>query len=42
MLKQKYPFKVNKKASNKNSPIDLGLFRVNNRNTETNLEYGHS
>ena len=36
-LKQKYLFKVNKKASNKNTPIDLGLFKVNNRNTGRNL-----
>ena len=28
MLKQKYPFKVNKKASNKNTPIGLGCSKL--------------
>ena len=31
-------FKANKKTSNKNTPVGLGLFKVNNRNTRTNFE----
>ena len=33
-------FKVNKKASNKNIPIDLDLLKVSNRNTRRNFEIG--
>ena len=31
-------FKANKKASNKNTQILFGLFKVNYRNTRTNFE----
>ena len=38
ILKWKYVFKVNKKASNKNTPIGFGLLKVSNKNTKKKSE----
>ena len=37
-LKQKYLCQVNKKERNKNTPLGLDLFKVNDRNTIRNIE----
>ena len=38
ILTQKYLLKVNKKASNENTLIGLGLLKVSNRNIKRNFE----